>query len=182
MVVFTFMSQNHTATQSTFAKPCDPLAGGMNSGFMANPNNSVAPPPQVAMQVMVSEPLWFYCAQANHCGKGMTFSINPTAEKSQAIFQSMAIQQKGKGAGGAITGGTPPPPPRPRPLPPLLLPPPRPPRPPPLPPPAATSSRARDRSTAPAPACVPSLAPPARSPPSTRKASALSAAWQVLSP
>ncbi|GKT86885.1 serine-threonine rich [Colletotrichum tofieldiae] len=145
---------------------------------MANPNNSVAPPPQVAMQVMVSEPLWFYCAQANHCGKGMTFSINPTAEKSQAIFQSMAIQQKGKGAGGAITGGTPPPPP----LPPLLLPPPRPPRPPPLPPPAATSSRARDRSTAPAPACVPSLAPPARSPPSTRKASALSAAWQALSP
>ncbi|KAK1995961.1 Cupredoxin [Colletotrichum falcatum] len=108
MVVFTFMSQNHTATQSTFAKPCDPLAGGMNSGFMANPNNSVNPPPQVAMQVMVSDPLWFYCAQNGHCGKGMTFSINPTAEKTQAIFQSMAIAQKGKGASGAITGGTPP--------------------------------------------------------------------------
>ncbi|KAK1979472.1 hypothetical protein LZ30DRAFT_177533 [Colletotrichum cereale] len=108
MVVFTFMSQNHTATQSSFAKPCDPLAGGMNSGFMANPNNSISPPPQVAMQVNGSEPLWFYCAQAGHCGKGMTFSINPTAEKSQAIFQSMAIAQKGKGAGGAITGGTPP--------------------------------------------------------------------------
>ncbi|GKT49941.1 putative GTP cyclohydrolase URC1 [Colletotrichum spaethianum] len=108
MVVFTFMSQNHTATQSSFAKPCDPLAGGMNSGFMANPNNSVSPPPQVAMQVMVSEPLWFYCAQAGHCGKGMTFSINPTAEKSQALFQSMAIQQKGNGAPSAITGGTPP--------------------------------------------------------------------------
>lgn len=57
MVVFTFMSQNHTATQSSFAKPCDPLAGGMNSGFMANPNNTVSPPPQVAMQVMVSDPL-----------------------------------------------------------------------------------------------------------------------------
>ncbi|KAJ0133145.1 putative GPI-anchored cupredoxin, partial [Colletotrichum tanaceti] len=108
MVVFTFMSQNHTVTQSAFKTPCDPLAGGMNSGFMANPNNSVTPAPQVAMQVMVSEPLWFYCAQANHCGKGMTFSINPTAEKTQALFQSMAIQQKGKGAGGAITGGTPP--------------------------------------------------------------------------
>ncbi|KAJ3951356.1 hypothetical protein N0V92_012232 [Colletotrichum tropicale] len=108
MVVFTFMSQNHTATQSSFAKPCDPLAGGMNSGFMANPNNTVSPPPQVAMQVMVSDPLWFYCAQANHCGKGMTFSINPTAEKSQALFQSMAIQQKGNGAPSAIVGGTPP--------------------------------------------------------------------------
>ncbi|KAF6841316.1 GPI-anchored cupredoxin-like protein 1 [Colletotrichum musicola] len=108
MVVFTFMSQNHTATQSAFATPCDPLPGGMNSGFMANPNNSVTPPPQVAMQVMVSDPLWFYCAQANHCGKGMTFSINPTAAKTQAMFQSMAIQQKGKGAQSPITGGAPP--------------------------------------------------------------------------
>ncbi|KAL0940885.1 GPI-anchored cupredoxin-like protein 1 [Colletotrichum truncatum] len=108
MVVFTFMSQNHTATQSAFATPCDPLAGGMDSGFVANPNNSVNPPPQVAMQVMVSDPLWFYCRQGNHCGKGMTFSINPTAEKTQALFQSMAIQQKGKGAPSAIVGGQPP--------------------------------------------------------------------------
>lgn len=38
----------------------------------------------------------------------MTFSINPTAEKSQALFQSMAIQQKGNGAPSAIVGGTPP--------------------------------------------------------------------------
>lgn len=38
----------------------------------------------------------------------MTFSINPTAAKTQAMFQSMAIAQKGQGAGGAITGGTPP--------------------------------------------------------------------------
>lgn len=34
----------------------------------------------------------------------MTFSINPTAEKSQAIFQAAAIQQNGTGAGSAITG------------------------------------------------------------------------------
>ncbi|EFQ33369.1 hypothetical protein CGRA01v4_00925 [Colletotrichum graminicola] len=108
MVVFTFMSQNHTVTQSAFATPCDPLAGGMNSGFMPNPNNTVNPPPQVAMQVMVSDPLWFYCAQNGHCGKGMTFSINPTAAKTQALFQSMAIAQKGKGAASPITGGTPP--------------------------------------------------------------------------
>ena len=104
MVVFTFLSQNHTATQSAFATPCDPLAGGMDSGFQANPNNTINPPPQVAMQVMVDTPLWFYCAQKGHCGKGMTFSINPTAEKTQAMFQAMAIAQKGAGAGTAITG------------------------------------------------------------------------------
>lgn len=57
MVVFTFMSQNHTATQSTFADPCTAMEGGMDSGFMANMNNTVDPPPQVAMQVMTTEPL-----------------------------------------------------------------------------------------------------------------------------
>lgn len=57
MVVFTFMSANHTATQSAFATPCEALAGGMDSGFQPNPNNSVNPPPQVAMQVMVDTPL-----------------------------------------------------------------------------------------------------------------------------
>ena len=56
-VIFTFLSQNHTATQSAFDTPCVPLDGGMNSGYQANLNNTVDPPPQVAMQVMVSTPL-----------------------------------------------------------------------------------------------------------------------------
>ncbi|GAP83814.1 putative serine-threonine rich protein [Rosellinia necatrix] len=104
MVVFTFMSQNHTVTQSTFAAPCDPMEGGMNSGFQPNKDNAVVPAPQVAMQVMTAEPIWFYCAQMGHCGKGMVFSINPSTDKTQAMFQAMAIQQKGQGAGSAITG------------------------------------------------------------------------------
>lgn len=36
----------------------------------------------------------------------MTFSINPSAAKTQAMFQSMAISQNGTGAATAITGGT----------------------------------------------------------------------------
>lgn len=125
MVVFTFQSNNHTATQSTFDTPCDPLAGGMDSGFMPNPMDSINPAPQVAMQVMVTTPLCkfgsrvssvtgcmiantrppgFYCRQANHCGQGMTFSINPTLTNTQALFQAKAIQQKGAGKGSAITG------------------------------------------------------------------------------
>ncbi|KAF4451378.1 serine-threonine rich [Fusarium austroafricanum] len=104
-VVFEFLSQNHTVSQSGFEKPCDLLTGGMDSGFMANPNNTVSPPPQVAMQVMVDTPLWFYCKQGNHCGQGMVFSINPTAEKTQAKFKELAIQQKGDGKATPITGG-----------------------------------------------------------------------------
>lgn len=35
----------------------------------------------------------------------MTFSVNPTADKTQAMFQAMAIQQNGKGKGTGIVGG-----------------------------------------------------------------------------
>ncbi|OBT65356.1 hypothetical protein VE03_04668 [Pseudogymnoascus sp. 23342-1-I1] len=105
-VVFVFYSQNHTVTQSTFDTPCVKLADGMDSGFMANPNNTIVPPPMMAMQVTVATPLWFYCKQAAHCGKGMTFSINPTAAKSQADFMQLAIAQNGTGSVANIVGGT----------------------------------------------------------------------------
>lgn len=57
MVIFEFMSANHTASQSTFAEPCKLMAGGMDSGFQPNANNTVNPPPKVAMQVMTTDPL-----------------------------------------------------------------------------------------------------------------------------
>ncbi|KAG5920382.1 hypothetical protein E4U42_006214 [Claviceps africana] len=104
-VVFEFLAQNHSITQSAFDSPCSPLAGGMDSGFMANPNNSVSPPPRIAMRVMTTKPLWFYCRQKGHCGKGMVFSINPTSDKTHAMFRGMAIKNSGGEAGSAITGG-----------------------------------------------------------------------------
>lgn len=109
MVIFTFLSANHTATQSAFLTPCVKLDGGMDSGFMPNANNSVVPPPQMAIQVTVATPLWFYCKQKKpepHCGKGMTFSINPTANKTQAMFEQMAIAQNGTGSTAGIVGGS----------------------------------------------------------------------------
>jgi plastocyanin len=67
MVVFQFMSNNHTATQSPFATPCIPLAGGFDSGFMPNVNNSIVPPPQMAMHVKVSTPICkHYAGTAEH--------------------------------------------------------------------------------------------------------------------
>ncbi|KAL7784544.1 Cupredoxin [Trichoderma ceciliae] len=105
-VIFEFQSMNHTVSQSAFDTPCKKLDGGMDSGFQPNPNNTISPAPQVAMQVMASTPLWFYCRQKGHCGKGMVFSINPTAAKTQAQFQQMAIAQNGTGAATPITGGS----------------------------------------------------------------------------
>ena len=57
MVIFQFMSMNHTVTQSPFDTPCKKLDGGMDSGFMANPNNTVVPAPQMAMQVADTKPI-----------------------------------------------------------------------------------------------------------------------------
>lgn len=102
MVIFEFQSQNHTATQSAFTSPCVALAGGTDSGFVANVNNSVSPAPQMAMQVTVATPIWFYCKQKGHCGQGMTFSINPTANKTQAMFKQMAIAQNGTGSTAGV--------------------------------------------------------------------------------
>lgn len=107
LVIFEFWSQNHTVSQSPFDTPCKAIEGGLDSGFMANPNNTISPPPQMAMQVTTDKPLWFYCKQNGHCGKGMVFSINPTAEKTHAMFKEKAIADNGKGTLPPIVGGPP---------------------------------------------------------------------------
>lgn len=33
-ILFTFKQKNHTATQSSFDKPCSPINGGFDSGFV----------------------------------------------------------------------------------------------------------------------------------------------------
>ncbi|KAL8967945.1 MAG: hypothetical protein Q9183_002689 [Haloplaca sp. 2 TL-2023] len=104
MVEFTFMAANHTLTQSTFPSPCKKMDGGVDSGFMPNANNTVSPPPMYVFQVKDTKPIWFYCKQkkpTSHCGKGMTFSINPTPEKSQEMFMQKAIEQNGTADAGA---------------------------------------------------------------------------------
>lgn len=105
-VVFVFYAQNHTVTQSTFDTPCKKFEGGFDSGFKENINNTVIPPPMLAFQVTVDTPLWFYCRQKAHCGKGMTFSINPSPAKSQADFVQLAIAQNGTDSTPNIVEGT----------------------------------------------------------------------------
>ncbi|KAI9785705.1 MAG: hypothetical protein M1839_008722 [Geoglossum umbratile] len=105
-ITFQFKRNNHTATQSTFDKPCVKMAGGLDSGFMPNVNDTVVPPPTFSVDVKSLEPMWFYCKQrtGTHCGKGMVFAINPTQDKSFETFKSMAIQQNGTAS--VTTGAT----------------------------------------------------------------------------
>ncbi|RPB08637.1 Cupredoxin [Morchella conica CCBAS932] len=99
VVHFVFMKQNHTVTQSTFGAPCNKIsAEGIDSGFMSNINDTITPAPTFDYTVTATEPTWWYCAQTTHCGKGMVFAINPTAEKTFKAFQDAAIALNGTAA------------------------------------------------------------------------------------
>jgi len=97
IVEFHFQKQNHSVTQSTFAKPCVKKLDGIDSGLTPNPNNTIVPHPIFKYTVDTTEATWWYCKQrtGTHCGKGMTFAINPTKEKTFEQFKSMAIAQNG---------------------------------------------------------------------------------------
>lgn len=69
-VTFTFNPKNHTVTQSTFAAPCQPMAGGIDSNFQFV-NLSAASVPSLTITVNATTPLWFFCRQT---GYGVPFT------------------------------------------------------------------------------------------------------------
>jgi len=103
IVVFTFKGGSHTVTQSTFANPCSPLSGGVDSGPQAVAGTTT--PPVYNYTVNGTEPAWFYCKTGTHCKGGMVFAINPTAEKTYDAFKANA-QGGGTGNGTASASGS----------------------------------------------------------------------------
>jgi plastocyanin len=63
----------HSITQSSFDKPCTPLQGGFNSGFLSTGSK---------FTITINDdtqPIYFYCMQTTplkHCGLGMVGIIN----------------------------------------------------------------------------------------------------------
>ncbi|KAK3318844.1 hypothetical protein B0H66DRAFT_517229 [Apodospora peruviana] len=80
IVEFSFNPKNHTVTQSSFDKPCQPLDKGFSSGFIP----TTVSPSGVLFDIVIEndKPIWFYCGQVNgdHCQKGMVGSINAPAQ------------------------------------------------------------------------------------------------------
>ena len=75
-VIFTFKGGNHTVTQSTFANPCTPLAGGADSGFQ----EVIATGKETTIRLPVpaaTAPIWMFCKQGNHCSQGMVGLVSP---------------------------------------------------------------------------------------------------------
>jgi len=98
---FTFVSKNHSVTESTFAVPCTQASTGIDSGFLAVDANSTLAP-SWSFTLNTTTPLWFFCAQTtpvNHCQSGMVFAVNPTADKTFDAYQATA--KNGAAAGGA---------------------------------------------------------------------------------
>ncbi|KAJ7812906.1 hypothetical protein B0H13DRAFT_2143592 [Mycena leptocephala] len=107
-IIFQFEAGNHTVTQSTFKAPCTMMTTpvmGINSDFQFVSPNATQIPQWSFTVNNASSPLWFYCMQKGHCGKGMVFSVNAPATGN--TFQ--AFQDAAKASANATTTGTPPP-------------------------------------------------------------------------
>ncbi|KAK7690635.1 hypothetical protein QCA50_005734 [Cerrena zonata] len=98
IVRFKFHPKAHSVTQSNFNTPCT------NANLFDTQLQPVTPDQDAqgqnpTMDFFVgddSKPLWFYCKQTGHCGKGMVFAINPPASGNTFdAFKALAIQQGG---------------------------------------------------------------------------------------
>jgi plastocyanin len=78
LVLFTFYPKNHSVVQANFATPCQPKAEGFNSGFDFATTSGESEN-EFVVKVEDTTPIWFYCAQANHCEQGMVGVINEVA-------------------------------------------------------------------------------------------------------
>lgn len=105
IVLYNFLRQSHSLTQSEFLTPCTPN-GGFDTGLnQVNPTNTSGLF-LIPFEVKTEKPQWFYCKQpqGNHCGKGMVFGLNP-GDKMDRFIQN-AILQNGNSTGAASPTAT----------------------------------------------------------------------------
>ncbi|KAI0637563.1 Cupredoxin, partial [Trametes polyzona] len=95
--VFDGIPGNHTVAQSAFGKPCEPLAGGFDSGYIFVPPTTEASASFPTFNITIEDdtkPIWFYCAQQNpkpHCVAGMVGAINaPATGNTYSSFAALA--------------------------------------------------------------------------------------------
>ncbi|KAH7913994.1 Cupredoxin [Hygrophoropsis aurantiaca] len=110
-ITFQFVAGNHTVTQSSFASPCENVSTpmtGIDSGFMPVSTNASMMPMEYTFTMTSDNTTWFYCRQTGHCQKGMVFAINPTEQKTFAMFQKLAhlsdTQAAAEASGNTTTG------------------------------------------------------------------------------
>ncbi|KAG7450379.1 uncharacterized protein BT62DRAFT_978558 [Guyanagaster necrorhizus] len=110
-VVFHFNPKNHTVTQSSFADPCGPKEGGLDSGFVPVATNTTDSLPTWTITVNDTQPIWVYCKQAantpaSHCGLGMVFAVNCGADGSPNSFSNFKSAALAVGASLSAAAAT----------------------------------------------------------------------------
>lgn len=97
-VTFHFQQKNHSVVQTSFGNVCQPLLNDQGAPVFETQFHPVATgetnfPTEVYTVTDVSKPLWFFCSQPGHCGKGMVFSINcpSTGTNTLSAFQAAAL-------------------------------------------------------------------------------------------
>lgn len=107
-VQMNFFAKNHTLVQSSFADPCEPLVNGIFAGFqpttVTKDSTGFVEFKTIKFEVGTDRPLWFYCAQANHCQSGMTFAINPPEGSVEKFNKVAATKAKNIAPAGAPVG------------------------------------------------------------------------------
>jgi len=107
-VVFHFVSKNHTVTQTSFAGPCTPKDGGIDSGFMPVAANQTDNFPTFTIPVTDTQPIWVYCKQktpVSHCGMGMVFAVNCGLDGAPNSFTN--FKQSALAFGAALASASP---------------------------------------------------------------------------
>jgi len=105
-VVFMFAGGFHSATQGAFDTPCQPLSGttGVNSGFV---DAKTAPATDVfTVTINSTDPIYIYCAQAQHCQNGMVMTINgPSGGNTLDAYRTAAKAAGNSTKPASIQGG-----------------------------------------------------------------------------
>ncbi|KAI0128588.1 Cupredoxin [Xylariales sp. AK1849] len=86
-----YAPMNHSVAQSSFAKPCEPLAD--DTGFFSGFNFAVKEgQSENVFQITVEDkkPIWYYCAQqvGSHCQKGMVGVVNQNFDSNEATLNA----------------------------------------------------------------------------------------------
>lgn len=69
----------YSVTQSSADSPCQPLAGGFDSGARTTGPESAGQAPTLTFEVKDSNPLYFYSSVDDQCKKGMALGVNSPA-------------------------------------------------------------------------------------------------------
>jgi plastocyanin len=115
IVEFHFLPANHSVVEAAFEAPCAPKdAASFDSGFFPVPASADGAAVQSGevFQFTVRDdgkPVWFYCAQGNHCKAGMVGVINQVVDSGKTLreFKEAAgrFDEAVSGNQGRVQGG-----------------------------------------------------------------------------